>query len=171
MAKRTRERLIVEIEIVPALDGDDVAWATDRKLSPRQPLGRATVRCLSGVEQAYSALRKRRYVFDYDEQSAREAGIAKPQTATLSEGLSGDALVCLDRWAGGVLAHLRVNWERLATEPRSADTQHGPVTLPTLDTVRLQTSAWLPLDRRVLLATCTRGMTPCHVIVRVRAAE
>ena len=70
-----------------------------------------------------------------------------------------------------MLLQLRLNWQRLASPPRTADTSHGPVTLPVLDAVLLSTSAWLPFDRPVLLATCTRGMTPCHVVVRVRGAE
>jgi len=157
-AERTREKFIVELEIRP-LRHDDPS------------LGRASVRCANGVEQAYSATVERSYVFDYDEESAREAGIGDSRTAAISEGLAGDVLICLDRRAGGVLAHMRIHWQRLAAEPRSADTQHGPVTLPILDVVRLRSSAWLPFDRPVVVATCTRGMTPCQVVVRVRVAE
>lgn len=161
LSERARDKFIVEIEIIPGSEDEEMGV----------PLGRATVRCMNGATHAYSATTERKYVSDYDEESAQEAGLGKAITARISEGLSGDLQICLDRHASGVLAHLRVHWQRLAAEPRTADTQHGPLTLPALDAIHLESSAWLPLDHRVVVASCTRGMTPCHVVVRVRLAE
>jgi len=180
LAQRRSDRFVVEVRIVPAAEGDEAALADVRRVIPeavletltaRDVLAAARVECTNGTEQRLSSLRQSRYVAEYDVEITRDARLGDPRLGTISEGLSGDLLLCMDRRANGVLAHIRLNWQRRSASPRSVDTQHGALTLPSLDVVRLATSAWLPLDRSVLLATCTRGVTPCHVILRVRRIE
>ena len=83
----------------------------------------------------------------------------------------GDVLLASDERTNGVLMHLRLQYQQLAGSPRRVDTEHGPLTLPSLDVVRLHTSFWAPVGHAVLAGSCTRGMPPCHIVVRLRRAR
>ena len=161
----------------PGATPEDEAWLPEvgrvlsdkdlARLASREEIARASALCGTGHRVAVGAHTASKYLADYDTLVAREARIGRPRPRAAFEGLIGEVMLCDDPGAHGVLAHLSLDWQRAASQSRAVDTQHGELTLPALDTVRCRTSAWLPLDRPVLLASCTRGVVPCHWILRV----
>ena len=175
-----RRRYAVEVRIISAEAGDadrlrgvrrvrpeavDAAWAR------RTVLGAIRFACAEAIQTPFGATHAHGLVWDYDVEVAREATIGEPQPSRVADGVMGHARVDGDPRANGAKLHLELQWQRMQGAPRGADTQHGPLSLPTLDVVRLQTSFWVPVGRTVLAASCTVGVTPCHVLVRVRALE
>ena len=178
--KLPRARYVVEIRVVPARPEDAARIAPHRRRLPpaladefaaRSALGSAQMVCVDAVQTPFFTAREHGYVWDYETEVAGEATIGQARAASVYEGLMGDVLLASDAGANGVLLHLRLQWQQLANSPRSVDTEHGPLTLPTLDVVRMQTSFWAPVGHAVLAGSCTRGLTPCHIVVRVRLRD
>jgi hypothetical protein len=177
LAALRRDTYAVEITVVPAVAGDqeridavrrDLPTALADEFLARTALGRARVPCPDATSRGFSADRTARYVADYDVEVAGGAEIGEAEPSTAFEGLRGTVTLCSDRGANGALVHLVLQQQILKDARRSVDTRHGPLALPALDLMRLDTSFWAPLDRTLLVASCTRGRLPCHVLLRMR---
>ena len=170
LAEHARPRFAIELRLVPATESDEIVEA--RRIAPPSLIERSTTSsvrfpAVDDIRAPFRAGRTVSFVQDYDVEVASDAKIGDPQTGHVFEGLAGDIRVCGDSAARGALVHLQFQWSKLRELDRAIETEHGAIALPSLDVVRLKSSFWLPLDRWVRAASCTRGAVPCHVLVRV----
>ena len=133
-------------------------------------LGTTRLTHVDGVRNTARNGRTLRYLSTYDTAAPRAATAVLPKTAEVLEGLEIDARVTASPGGEAALVTLRaMRTDARGRAPATIATTHGPIELPRLDTLRLRTTATVPIGETALAGVLPRGDTFVLVLVTVQA--
>jgi len=176
LRKLADRQLRVQIYAVPVDEKDAALLASATRTLPadaaerllsRPSMGSTELVCRSNQQLSQRVGRRVGYLGDYDVEIAQEATIGDPISKSAFSGMAVDVRAMLDEGGKGARLDIELSRTHVSEPVRRVDTEHGPLELPELALTRLRTSAWVPLDRVVILGGSTAGTNPCLFLARV----